>query len=196
MLKVTFDATLLASDPKATEDAIFAELLAMIEQGALIFFLVATDLVHIDTGMSIGSYLGLAAYLGEEIDRLREKTVYDPVKIYNPPGGVRMDKLPESGAALSTPSNQLFIIDRGRARVRFRFNTDVYQYKLHDPQWRSIPEASAQMLAFLGNYKLDAGAIMGFRTKYNYRTTSQGSVVKTQTPVRRQKTNRRKKSKP
>ena len=196
VMKVTFDCMLRMIDEDAFNKLMFDQILNIMENGALVFFLTATNLVHVDTGMAIGSYLGLAAYLGETIDQLDTRNVYDPTKIYDPPGGPKMKKLPQSGAKLSAKRKELFEIDRVARKVRFNFYTGVWHYQLLDPQWGSMDAGNEAMLAYIAAQKLRVPDVDAYTTKYTWRTTAQGGLSRTVTPVRRQKTSRNRRKKP
>lgn len=188
VLKLTMTATLKEINAKLYTDAVFKGILASLEDGALTFFYIATSIMadHVDTGMAISSYTGLAKYLNAEITGLNKRWIYDPPKKYKPPGAAEMPKLPESGAQLSAKETELFIIDIQRKMARFNFYTDVWHYKLNDPVWESISKARDAMFDQMRYDLSKFPEIDRFMIKYHYRTLDSGSILREKVNARRQ----------
>lgn len=189
MLKIDLDMQIPVPDAEAFTEAVVQKLMYSMIEGARQFFINAVPLVHIDTGMSLGSFIGLATFLDEQIDRLNERITYSPPKKYiDPPPEL---KLPETGALLGSKPDELFEIDYARARVRFKFHTSVWQFE-HYEGWGSIEAGIAAMNAYLANNVPRLPNINKFVTRYNYRTTQDGRVRRSIERVRRQRTLRSK----
>lgn len=193
VLRVSLDMVLQEFDADLYTDALYNDMVSIIEDGAYIFFMTATLVMdsHVDTGMAISAYTGLAAYLHQTIDGLSHRNVYKPPKKYKPPGAVEMLKLPESGAFLSSKQGELFKMDISRRMVRFDFYTDVWHYKLMDPHWKSIQQANDAMLLFVSQQLSRVPAIDKYMTRYYYRTTNDGSTIREKVRARKQRTTRR-----
>lgn len=193
VLRVSLDMVLQEFEADLYTDALYNDMMSIMEDGAYIFFMTATLIMenHVDTGMAISAYTGLAAYLHQTIDGLSLRNTYKPPKKYKPPGAAEMLKLPESGAFLSSKQGELFKMDISKRMVRFDFYTDVWHYKLMDPQWKSIQAANDAMLLFVSQQLARVPAIDKYMTRYYYRTTNDGSTITEKVRARKQRTTRR-----
>lgn len=118
---------ILELDAAAYSAAVRAAIELEFRQAARAFIRAALPLVPTDSGMARGSFLNVGQALRVAVPIQPTRT---GLRYYPPGGGPSIPKTPESGAALSTPPDQ--IISNVNGRVTFQFNTRVFHYTLED----------------------------------------------------------------
>lgn len=158
------------------------------------FYLAAVPLVHIDTGMSLGSYMGFARLVKEKLD-LSQRWIYTPPKKYMPRGGPVMDKVPASGAALSSKKDEIVVQKGGRNSpdIAFHFETKVWHYSEWDVNginggapWNSFRAGRDAMMNELKNLAAGVPPISRYMVATRIRTNSIGGVTTNKVDERRQ----------
>lgn len=97
------------------------------------------SLIHVDTGMSRSSLVPLG----------RMVKMVTAVKAFNPKRGPWPSRSPAKGEALGAKSFRLNFGTPARPVFLFEFNINVFQWSLHDDEWRALESGQEAFLNYL-----------------------------------------------